>query len=236
MVVCQCELGGKDPLYIADDIHDIEKVAAATADGAFYNNGQSCCAVERIYVHEKIANAYIDAFVKEVKSWKIGNPFEDGVYIGPLSRAAQISLLENQISDAVEKGATILSGGKRIVGKGYYFEPTVLTSVTHDMLIMKEESFGPVIGIYVVKDDEEAIDKMNDTAFGLTAGVYANDEERARKILDKMNSGTGYWNCCDRVSAPLPWSGRKHSGIGSTLSYVGLRAFTQPKALHLKRP
>ena len=236
MVVCQCELGGKDPLYIADDIHDIEKVAAATADGAFYNNGQSCCAVERIYVHEKIANAYIDAYVKEVRSWKIGNPFEDGVYIGPLSRAAQISLLENQISDAVEKGATILSGGKRIVGKGYYFEPTVLTSVTHDMLIMKEESFGPVIGIYVVKDDEEAIDKMNDTAFGLTAGVYANDEERARKILDKMNSGTGYWNCCDRVSAPLPWSGRKHSGIGSTLSYVGLRAFTQPKALHLKRP
>lgn len=236
MVVCQCELGGKDPLYIADDIHDIEKVAAATADGAFYNNGQSCCAVERIYVHEKIASAYIEAFVKEVKSWKIGNPFEDGVYIGPLSRAAQISLLENQISDAVEKGATILSGGKRIVGKGYYFEPTVLTNVTHDMLIMKEESFGPVIGIYVVKDDEEAIDKMNDTAFGLTAGVYANDEERARKILDKMNSGTGYWNCCDRVSAPLPWSGRKHSGIGSTLSYVGLRAFTQPKALHLKRP
>ncbi|MCA6439825.1 MAG: aldehyde dehydrogenase family protein [Sediminibacterium sp.] len=236
MVVCQCELGGKDPLYIADDIHDIEKVAAATADGAFYNNGQSCCAVERIYVHEKIASAYIEAFVKEVKSWKIGNPFEDGVYIGPLSRAAQISLLENQISDAVEKGATILSGGKRIVGKGYYFEPTVLTNVTHDMLVMREESFGPVIGISVVKDDEEAIDKMNDTAFGLTAGVYANDEERARKILDKMNSGTGYWNCCDRVSAPLPWSGRKHSGIGSTLSYVGLRAFTQPKALHLKRP
>lgn len=235
MVVCQCELGGKDPLYIADDIHDIEKVAAATADGAFYNNGQSCCAVERIYVHEKIANAYIDAFVKEVKSWKIGNPFEEGVYMGPLSRAEQISLLENQISDAVEKGATILSGGKRIAGKGYYFEPTVLTNVSHDMLVMKEESFGPVIGISVVKDDEEAIEKMNDTAFGLTAGVYASDEERARNILNKMNSGTGYWNCCDRVSAPLPWSGRKHSGIGSTLSYVGLRAFTQPKALHLKR-
>lgn len=235
MVVCQCELGGKDPLYIADDIHDIEKVAAATADGAFYNNGQSCCAVERIYVHEKIANAYIDAFVKEVKSWKIGNPFEEGVYMGPLSRAEQISLLENQISDAVEKGATILSGGKRIAGKGYYFEPTVLTNVSHDMLVMKEESFGPVIGISLVKDDEEAIEKMNDTAFGLTAGVYASDEERARNILNKMNSGTGYWNCCDRVSAPLPWSGRKHSGIGSTLSYVGLRAFTQPKALHLKR-
>ncbi|MBX9734771.1 MAG: aldehyde dehydrogenase family protein [Chitinophagaceae bacterium] len=235
MVVCQCELGGKDPLYITDDIIDIAKVAAVTADGAFYNNGQSCCAVERIYVHEKIADEYINAFVTEVKSWQIGNPFEEGVYIGPLSRGAQITVLENQIADALEKGATILVGGNRIPGKGYYFEPTVLTKVTHDMLVMKEESFGPIIGISIVQDDEEAIYKMNDTQYGLTAGVFASNEDRARKILDNMHSGTGYWNCCDRVSTPLPWSGRKHSGIGSTLSYVGLRAFTQPKALHLRR-
>ncbi|MEN9599055.1 MAG: hypothetical protein RL596_1366 [Bacteroidota bacterium] len=235
MVVCGCELGGKDPLYIADDINNIEDVAAATADGAFYNNGQSCCAVERIYVHEKIAATYINAFVKEVQSWKIGNPSSEGVYIGPLSRAAQIQVLEKQITDAVSKGATIATGGKKVEGHGYYFEPTVLINVTNDMLVMQEESFGPIIGIATVKDDEEAIEQMKDTAYGLTAGVYSSNEERARNILAEMPTGTGYWNCCDRVSAALPWSGRKNSGFGSTLSYMGLRAFTQPKGLHLKR-
>jgi len=234
MVVCGCELGGKDPLYIGDDINNIEDVAAATADGAFYNNGQSCCAVERIYVHEKIAASYITAFVKEVQSWKIGNPSSEGVYIGPLSRAAQIQVLEKQITDAVSKGATIATGGKKIEGHGYYFEPTVLINVTNDMLVMQEESFGPIIGIATVKDDEEAITQMKDTAYGLTAGVYSSNEERARNILAEMPTGTGYWNCCDRVSAALPWSGRKNSGFGSTLSYMGLRAFTQPKGLHLK--
>jgi acyl-CoA reductase-like NAD-dependent aldehyde dehydrogenase len=235
MVVCGCELGGKDPLYIADDINDITEVAAATADGAFYNNGQSCCAVERIYVHEKIAPAYIDAFVQEVQSWKIGDPSAEGVYIGPLSRAAQIQILENQIADAVSKGATIAIGGKRMEGHGYYFEPTVLVNVTNDMLVMQEESFGPIIGIAAVKNDDEAIAQMKDTVYGLTAGVYSSSEERARNILAEMPTGTGYWNCCDRVSAALPWSGRKNSGFGSTLSYMGLRAFTQPKGLHLKR-
>jgi acyl-CoA reductase-like NAD-dependent aldehyde dehydrogenase len=235
MVVCGCELGGKDPLYIADDVNNVEAVAAATSDGAFYNNGQSCCAVERIYVHEKIAASYIDAFVAEVKSWKIGNPSAEGVYIGPLSRAAQIQVLENQIADAIAKGATLATGGKKVEGIGYYFEPTVLINVTNDMLVMQEESFGPVIGIATVKNDDEAIVQMKDTIYGLTAGVYSSNEERARKILAEMPTGTGYWNCCDRVSAALPWSGRKNSGFGSTLSYMGLTAFTQPKALHLKR-
>ncbi|MFI5188369.1 MAG: aldehyde dehydrogenase family protein [Chitinophagales bacterium] len=234
MVPCQCELGGKDPLYVADDIKDIKAVAAVTADGAFYNNGQSCCAVERIYVNEKIYDQYIDEFIKEVKSWKIGSPIEDEVYIGPLSRKEQVGILENQVTDAVKKGAIILTGGKKINGKGYFFEPTVLVQVTHDMSVMKDESFGPVIGIMKVKDDEEATKLMKDTEYGLTASVYSADKERAENILQQINTGTGYWNCCDRVSAALPWSGRKHSGFGVTLSHAGLRAFTKPKAYHLK--
>jgi len=233
MVPCQCELGGKDPLYVADDIKDIQNVAAATADGAFYNNGQSCCAVERIYVHEGIYDQYIDAFTKEVNSWKIGNPLEEGVYIGPLSRKMQIEVLRQQVSDAVSKGATLVAGGKAMENKGYYFEPTVLTNVNHDMLIMRDESFGPVIGIMKVKSDQEAIDYMQDTDYGLTASVYSSNQERAEKILSRLNTGTAYWNCCDRVSAAVPWSGRKHSGFGSTLSHAGLRAFVRPKAYHL---
>lgn len=234
MVPCQCELGGKDPLYVADDVADIKSVAAGTADGAFYNNGQSCCAVERIYVHEKIYDQYINEFTNEVKSWRIGVPTEAGVYIGPLTRKDQLSFLEKQVSEAVEKGAKVLTGGKRIEKKGFYFEPTVLVDVNHNMSVMRDESFGPVIGIMKVKNDEEAIDKMKDSEYGLTASVYSADRSRAENILRQLDTGTGYWNCCDRVSAAVPWSGRKHSGFGATLSHTGLRAFTRPKAFHLR--
>lgn len=234
MVPCQLELGGKDPLYVAEDVDDIKNVAIGTADGAFYNNGQSCCAVERIYVHEKNYDAYLNHFVEEVKSWKIGLPTEEGVYIGALTREAQIEVLENQVADALAKGAKLLIGGKRIAQPGNYFEPTVLVNVTNDMLVMQEESFGPIIGIMKVGNDDEAINLMNDTKYGLTAAVYSNSEKRAAQILSQINSGSGYWNCCDRVSAALPWSGRKQSGIGATLSHAGIRAFTQPKAMHLR--
>ncbi|MEO8763648.1 MAG: aldehyde dehydrogenase family protein [Ginsengibacter sp.] len=234
MVPCQCELGGKDPLYVADDVADVKGVAIGTADGAFYNNGQSCCSVERIYVHEKIYDTYIDEFVKEVKSWKTGLPAEESVYLGPLSRKEQLGVLEQQVSDAVQKGATIITGGSRIDGKGYFFEPTVLTNVNHGMQVMKDESFGPVIGIMKVKNDKEAIQLMQDTEYGLTAAVYSSDKLRAEKILQQINTGSGYWNCCDRVSAALPWSGRKNSGFGVTLSHAGLRAFVKPKAWHLR--
>lgn len=234
MVPCQLELGGKDPLYIAEDVADVAAAAIGTADGAFYNNGQSCCSVERIYVHEKNYEAYLSAFVDEVKSWKSGLPTTDGVYIGALTRKAQIAILENQIKDALNKGAKLLTGGKAPQGKGYYFEPTVLTEVTNDMLVMQEESFGPIIGIMKVKDDNEALKMMQDTNYGLTAAVYTADQSRAEKILTQLDAGSGYWNCCDRVSAALPWSGRKYSGIGATLSHQGLRAFTKPKGYHLR--
>lgn len=234
MVPCQCEMGGKDPLYVADDVINISAVAAATADGAFYNNGQSCCAVERIYVHEKIFDQFVEEFVKEVQDYKMGSPVKPGVYIGPLARKEQVDVIEQQVDEAVKYGAKLHTGGKRGTDKGFYFEPTVLTDVTHQMSVMVDESFGPVIGIMKVKDDAEAIERMADTEYGLTAAVYSGDQNRAENILEKINVGTGYWNCCDRVSAAVPWSGRKHSGFGATLSHVGLRAFTKAKAFHLK--
>jgi len=234
MIPCQCEMGGKDALYVADDVANIKGVAAATADGAFYNNGQSCCAVERIYVHEKIFDQYVEEFVKEVRGYKMGSPVEAGVYIGPLARKEQVDVIEQQVDEAVKYGAKLHTGGKRGTDKGFYFEPTVLTEVTHQMSVMVDESFGPVIGIMKVKDDAEAMERMADTEYGLTAAVYSNDQKRAENILEGLNVGTGYWNCCDRVSAAVPWSGRKHSGFGATLSHVGLRSFTKPKAYHLK--
>jgi acyl-CoA reductase-like NAD-dependent aldehyde dehydrogenase len=234
MKPCGLELGGKDPLYVTDDVTDISTIAANTADGAFYNNGQSCCSVERIYVHEKVYDDYVAAFVKEVQSYTIGNPLSEGVYIGALTRKEQAAFLANQVQDAVSKGAVVLCGGKPIQGAGNYFEPTVLVNVTHEMDVMKEESFGPIIGIMKVTGDATAVTLMNDTQYGLTASVYCNNEERALVLQSQLNAGTVYWNCCDRVSAALPWSGRKHSGFGSTLSLVGLRVFTQPKAYHLR--
>ncbi len=235
MVPCQCELGGKDPLYVTDEILDIKAVAAGTADGAFYNNGQSCCAVERIYVHENVYDAYVKAFVDEVNSWQIGDPMQDGIYIGPLSRQSHIQFLTSQVEDALNKGAQLLCGGYAPASKGFYFTPTVFAGVTHEMDLMREETFGPLIGIMKVKDDQEAIQLMNDTAYGLTASVYSTSKERATSILEKMDTGTAYWNCCDRVTPSLPWSGRNQSGFGSTLGHAGIRAFTQPKAYHLRK-
>jgi acyl-CoA reductase-like NAD-dependent aldehyde dehydrogenase len=229
----QLELGGKDPIYICEDV-DVASVAEGTADGAFYNSGQSCCSVERIYVHAKVFDSYVENFIKTVRGFVTGDPREDGTYIGPLTRKAQISVLEAQIADALKKGATLLCGGKAVKGRGYYFEPTVLIGVNHSMDVMREESFGPIIGIQKVQDDEEAIRLMNDTAYGLTAGVYTKDAGRAKKLLARVNAGSAYWNCCDRVSPRLPWSGRGHSGVGSTLSKYGILAFVQPKGWHLR--
>jgi acyl-CoA reductase-like NAD-dependent aldehyde dehydrogenase len=234
MKPCILELGGKDPVYVSNDLIDIKSVAAGIADGAFYNNGQSCCSVERIYVHKEVYEPFVAHFVEEVKSWKIGNPFEENVYISVLTRKEQLNILEAQVKDALAKGANCVIGGNRLPKKGNYFEPTVFLEVNHSMDLMQEESFGPIIGIMKVDSDEQAIELMNDTNYGLTAAVYSNSKERAESILNKINAGSGYWNCCDRVSAALPWSGRKNSGFGSSLSGVGIRAFTKPKGLHLR--
>jgi len=231
----QLELGGKDPVYVADDV-DAEAAARATADGAFYNTGQSCCSVERIYVHEKIHDAFVEAFVAEVQGFAVGDPMDEKTYIGPVAREVHLRVLEEQVADAKAKGAQLRLGGARLERPGFYFAPTVFTEARPDMALMREETFGPLIGIQKVRDDDEALRLMNDTEYGLTAGVYTGDETRARRLLGGVDSGSAYWNCCDRVSPRLPWSGRRHSGVGVTLGLAGIRAFVQPKAWHLKRP
>lgn len=234
MVKLQLELGGKDPTYVCEDANP-EIAAESLADGAMYNTGQSCCSVERIYVHEEIYDAFVAAFVQTVKSFNAGDPMDEGTYIGAITRAEQLKVLEAQVADALAKGASLLTGGKRGPGPGNWFEPTVFSDVKHTMDLMREESFGPIIGIQSVSGDEEALRMMNDTRYGLTAGVYTPDEKRAKHILSKAHVGTGYWNCCDRVSPRLPWSGRGDSGVGLTLSTYGIQAFTRPKAWHLRQ-
>jgi acyl-CoA reductase-like NAD-dependent aldehyde dehydrogenase len=233
MIKVQLELGGKDPVYVCDDV-DVKTAVAALADGAFYNTGQSCCSVERLYVHETIHDAFVDAFVAEVKTYRVGDPMDEATYIGPLTRAAQLDVLRAQVADAKRKGAKLLLGGAPIKRKGNWFAPTVLTDVDHSMSVMREESFGPIIGIQSVADDNAAVAQMNDNDYGLTAGVYASDATRARRILSRVHAGSVYWNCCDRVSPRLPWSGVKHSGIGLTLGTMGIETFTRPKAWHLR--
>lgn len=235
LVKLQLELGGKDPTYVCDDA-DPTVAAESLADGAMYNTGQSCCSVERIYVHESIHDAFVEAFVRTVKGFKVGDPMAEDTYIGAITRAAQLDILDAQVADALSKGARLLVGGHRLAGPGNWYAPTVLVDVTHDMLIMREESFGPVIGIQKVRSDEIALQLMNDTRYGLTAGVYTPDETRARGLLSRVNAGSVYWNCCDRVSPRLPWSGYGDSGIGLTLSHYGIQTFTRPKAWHLRRP
>ncbi len=229
----QLELGGKDPIYVAEDV-DVVSAAQSVADGAFYNCGQSCCSVERVYAHEKIYDPFIEAFVATVKNFVIGDPLEEKTYIGPVTRREHLGLLERQVSDALEKGAELLCGGKRAARPGNYFEPTVFVNVDHSMQLMREETFGPLIGIQKIIDDEEAVRLMNNTPYGLTSGVYCKSMERASRILSQVNVGSVYWNCCDRVSPRLPWSGRGHSGMGTTLSTLGIQTFLQPRAWHLK--
>lgn len=235
MIKLQLELGGKDPIYVCEDV-DIAKAAASIADGAFYNTGQSCCSVERVYVQQGAFDAFVDAFLGEVRKFRRGDPAEDATYIGPLTRGAQLKVLEAQVKDAIRKGAKVLVGGRRVKGKGHWFEPTVLVNVDHSMAVMREESFGPIIGIMAAKDDADAVRLMNDTRYGLTAGIYTRDRHRAEKVLAQVRSGSVYWNCCDRVSPRLPWSGVGDSGVGLTLSTYGIEAFTRPKAWHLRNP
>ena len=233
LVKLQLELGGKDPSYVRADA-DAKAAAESLADGAMYNTGQSCCSVERIYVHESVHDAFVEHFLATVASFKVGDPMDPATYIGAITRAPQLAVLQAQVDDAVAKGAQLRCGGHALPGNSY--APTVLTNVDHRMDLMREESFGPVIGIQKVAGDDEAVTLMNDTRYGLTAGVFTRDEAAARALLARVNAGSVYWNCCDRVSPRLPWSGHGDSGIGLTLSTYGILAFTRPKAWHLRQP
>ena len=234
LVKLQLELGGKDPTYVCDDA-DAKLAAGSLADGAMYNTGQSCCSVERIYVHERIYDTFVAAFVDTVRGFKLGDPALDTTYIGAITRAAQLDVLDAQSADAQAKGATLLCGGARLPGPGNWFPPTVFANVNHSMDLMRNESFGPIIGIQRVSGDIEAVQLMNDTRYGLTAGVYTPDQSRAQAILSQVRAGSVYWNCCDRVSPRLPWSGYGDSGVGLTLSTYGIQTFTRPKAWHLRK-
>ncbi len=233
MLPCNLELGGKDPLYAMAQNSDLKKVAQAAFDGAFYNNGQSCCAVERIYVHAQIYDDFMAEFLAELAA-KSKTSTTEQAYFGSLTRKEQVALLQDQVDDALGKGARLLAGGKGDTSNGYYFQPTVLVDVDHSMKVMKEESFGPIIGIMKVASDREALELMQDTAYGLTAAFYCDEFKDAQELMSQVNTGSVYWNCCDRVSARLPWSGRKNSGFGFTLSEQGYMAFVKPKAYHLR--
>ena len=233
MVKLQLELGGKDPTYVRADAN-VKNAAESLADGAMYNTGQSCCSVERIYVHASIYDEFVRSFVDVVKGFKVGDPMAEDTYIGAITRAPQLDVLDAQVEDARRKGGRLLVGGHRLPGPGNWYAPTVYADVNHSMELMREESFGPIIGIQKVADDAEAVAMMNDTRYGLTAGVYTPDETVARGILAQVNAGSVYWNCCDRVSPRLPWSGYGDSGIGLTLSTYGIQTFCRTKAWHLR--
>jgi len=228
----QLELGGKDGAYVCDDV-DVDAAALATAEGAFYNSGQSCAAIERLYVHEAVYDRFVDALCEVVGAYRIGDPEDEQTDVGPLARAAQLDVIEAQIADAVGKGAKVVVGGSRIDRPGSWFDPTVLVDVDPRMQIMRDETFGPVIGVQRVRDDADATTCLDDTEFGLGAAVFTSDRARAERILGALDVGNAYWNRSDRSSVRLPWSGRRHSGIGVSMSESGIRALVREKAWHL---
>ncbi len=228
----QLELGGKDGAYVCDDV-DIDSAALAVAEGAFYNGGQSCSAIERVYVNTAIFDRFVATFADVVRAYRTGDPEDEHTDIGPLARAAQVDVLDAQVADAVAKGARVICGGGRIDRPGAWFEPTVLVDVDPTMRVMRDETFGPVIGVQRVRDDAEAVAALDDTEFGLGAAVFTADRARAERILARLDVGNAYWNRSDRSSVTLPWAGRRHSGLGVSMSESGVRAFVREKAWHL---
>jgi acyl-CoA reductase-like NAD-dependent aldehyde dehydrogenase/uncharacterized protein YceH (UPF0502 family) len=232
LIRVQLELGGKDAAYVCDDV-DIEGVAIDVAEGAFYNAGQSCSATERVYVHRDIWDRFVAVFTEVVQGYTIGAPTDDSTELGPLARPAQVDTLVAQIADAEQRGARVLVGGHRVDRPGNWFEATVLAGVDDTMALMRDESFGPVIGLAQVANDDEAIARMDDTEFGLGASVFTRDQARAERILARLDVGNAYWNTADRSCVRLPWAGRRNSGLGVSMSESGVRSFVREKAWHL---
>jgi acyl-CoA reductase-like NAD-dependent aldehyde dehydrogenase len=230
------ELGGKDPAYVRFDA-DLAHAVATTIDGAFFNSGQSCCAIERIYVHESLYHAFVEQAVALVKQYQLGRSDDPETTLGPLVSAEAADFVRGQIHDAIEQGATahIVPASFALDRPGTpYLAPQVLTGVHHGMRVMIEESFGPVVGIQQVKDDEEALARMNDSEFGLTAAIFSRDVEAAMALADRVEAGTVFLNRCDYLDPALAWTGVKNSGRGCTLSQVGYEQLTRPKSFHFK--
>ena len=227
------ELGGKDPALVREDA-DFTFAVENLVDGAFYNAGQSCCAVERIYVMRTIFSQFVDAYVAEVEKYKVGNPEDESTTVGPLAQRKTVEFMEFQVGQAVARGAKVLTGGRRLPGRGYYFQPTVLVNVDHTMSVMMEESFGPVIGIMPVDSDGEGVRLMNDSPYGLTASIWTEDMQRGEKLAHRTAAGTVYVNRCDYLDPELSWVGIKDSGHGCTLSHFGFLYLTRPKSFHIR--
>lgn len=227
------ELGGKDPALVCEDAR-FDFAVANLVDGAFYNAGQSCCAVERIYVARPLYARFVDAFVAEVQKYTVGDPENPATGIGPLAQAKALAFLQRQIDQAVQAGARLLTGGKRAPGRGYFFEPAVLVDVDHSMDLMREESFGPVIGIMPVDSEEAGIRLMNDSPYGLTASIWTEDADRGEALAARTAAGTVYVNRCDYLDPELAWVGIKDSGHGCTLSRLGFHYLTRPKSFYVR--
>jgi len=230
------ELGGKDPAYVRQDA-DVDYAVALLADGTFFNAGQSCCGIERIYIHEQVYDAFVEGFVEETYRLRLGSPLETSTTLGPMVRTAAADTVRSQIADATGKGARTLIDESRFPAAKSdtpYLGPQVLVDVDHSMEIMVEETFGPAIGIMRVTSDDQAVELMNDSRYGLTACVCTADEDEAIRIGDRIETGTWFMNRCDYLDPALAWVGVKDSGRGCTLSGLGYEQLTRPKSFHLR--
>ena len=230
------ELGGKDPAYVRADA-DLAHAVENLVDGAMFNSGQSCCGIERIYAHASVYDAFVDGFVRLTRQYRLGNPMDANVNLGPMVRARAADFARGQVREAIAAGAKSLidPGAFSADREGTpYMAPQVLVNVDHSMRLMSEESFAPVIGIMRVKSDEEAIALMNDSEYGLTAAIWTADPEAALSIGERVDTGTWFMNRCDTLDPALAWTGVKNSGRGCTLSALGFEQLTRPKSYHLR--
>ena len=230
------ELGGKDPGYVMDDA-DLDAAVDSLMDGAMYNAGQCCCGIERIYVHHSLYHAFVEKAVAWVNKLKLGNPFDADTTIGPMANKRFAHIVREQIRDAIADGAKPLIDPARFPEDdgGAYLAPQILVNVNHEMRVMREESFGPVVGIMSVRDDEEAIAAMNDSPYGLTCSLWTRDPDRAAAIGARIETGTVFMNRCDYLDPALCWTGCKDTGRGGSLSVLGFYSVTRPKSYHLKK-
>ncbi len=229
------ELGGKDPAYVLPDAK-LDFAIANLVDGAFFNSGQCCCGIERVYVHEGVYDEFVDGFVSLTRDYVVGNPLDAATTLGPMAQARFADLIREQKAEALRKGAKAEIGMKadRDQPGSPYLAPEVLTNVDHQMSVMREESFGPIVGIMKVRNDEEAIALMNDSPYGLTASIWTSDTERAVTIGDRVETGTVFMNRCDYLDPALVWTGVKDTGKGAALSAIGYDNLTRPKSYHLR--
>ena len=230
------ELGGKDPGYVMEDA-DLDAAVDTLMDGATFNSGQCCCGIERIYVNEKLYDAFVEKSVAWVSNYKLGNPLDPQTTLGPMAHKRFAKVVREQIADAVAKGAKALVDPKLFPADdgGAYIAPQVLVDVDHSMEFMREETFGPAVGIMKVKSDEEALALMNDSKYGLTASLWTQDPERAARIGREIETGTVFMNRADYLDPALVWTGCKDTGRGGSLSVIGFHNLTRPKSYHLKK-